>query len=1018
MDEARQQIAGLGAGLGDIGGQAGAGFAGAQAAPLPSLEAPSTYEPATPWEQAGALASRVPRGAVAPVQDVVGRVQRASSGASGGLQGLGLPEGVSDVAGFGAGVLAVPGATAGASVQSAAERAGLPEAELQGDIADILAPVPGTRFGALTRLGKPTLRTAGLAGGPVVGGALGALTAPGENGLPPDADDRLRAAVKGAALGAQLGPDALDLLRSVPYTLSRTPAALGRAGEATEDVLGIRRGQRFRMPTLTPEEQAQRALDRAADDRILEAIRGLWRRGPAGEDAADELRLAALGKGQAGEDAARELLASRGLEDVLPLPSGVAVAPAPAGEGVLGLARRATEPLGARGAQTAGERAFDVAAGTAGGVAGAATADEDATWQERAARGALGASLGALGGANVRQLGRVGRRALRDGEVLGAAAGRTPPPAGGLGSGPTDADPLTKIGTYVDLAQGVPLASLKSLATNALGGFLRTGQRFSQDTLGNVDRRDLGAGEAIGDLLGMARALPDALLQAAGEFGGGISAQGARSTGLSAGGLASRRGFWPKLLTAGTRANVGTDRFWRALNEGGARGRLAARSGGDLRGGAGVDPLDEEVLAEASGRAGDFATFVGPNSPVADAFATAGRWARDPSLPVAQRLFGASIATIAPYVRTPERILLATGKVATDPLTQPVAFLRALKRGDETARREAQGRFLLAAPIMAVAVTDYLNGELRGAPPQNPTERKRQEAQGAQWNTWRGLPTRQLGNFGQAAAGLATGLAAAERGMLRGEDATDVVRDGVNAFSRWALSESYLDDLVRFGTDVAEGRASQALERTGVQALTRPLSPFTTAAAAFDETERAREGTGQELLYNLPGGRFALPERIDPATGGPMRRRGSPGSRYWIGSQGVERSPEGEELARYGISAPEYRAGAEYAGARLTGAQARALQRASGWRSTRPPETPWPARRTSRRTRRGRRSCSGPPWPGPGSRPTSWWVRAWSGRPSKQPGAPGTPSPSTAGWRAPRTRSAGRTIASAGPRAR
>jgi hypothetical protein len=84
------------------------------------------------------------------------------------------------------------------------------------------------------------------------------------------------------------------------------------------------------------------------------------------------------------------------------------------------------------------------------------------------------------------------------------------------------------------------------------------------------------------------------------------------------------------------------------------------------------------------------------------------------------------------------------------------------------------------------------------------------------------------------------------------------------------------------------------------------------------------------LLYNLPGGRFALPPRLDPATGEPLRRKGGPAQRYWIGGQGVETSPEGEELSRYGVNAPVYRAGSEYAGVRQTGEQARALQRASG----------------------------------------------------------------------------------------
>ena len=94
--------------------------------------------------------------------------------------------------------------------------------------------------------------------------------------------------------------------------------------------------------------------------------------------------------------------------------------------------------------------------------------------------------------------------------------------------------------------------------------------------------------------------------------------------------------------------------------------------------------------------------------------------------------------------------------------------------------------------------------------------------------------------------------------------------------------------------------------------------------------ERAREGTGQELLYKLPGGRFALPERIDPTSGQAMRRRGNPLSRYTGVASGSEPSPEGLELNRYGVNAPEWRAGEAYAGMPQTGAQARALTRASG----------------------------------------------------------------------------------------
>jgi hypothetical protein len=60
-----------------------------------------------------------------------------------------------------------------------------------------------------------------------------------------------------------------------------------------------------------------------------------------------------------------------------------------------GITARAMESPFFSPARTAGQAASDIAMGTAGGVAGAATADEDATWQERAGRFAAGAALGA-----------------------------------------------------------------------------------------------------------------------------------------------------------------------------------------------------------------------------------------------------------------------------------------------------------------------------------------------------------------------------------------------------------------------------------------------------------------------------------------------------------------------------------------------------------------------------------------------------------------------------------------------
>ena len=81
-------------------------------------------------------------------------------------------------------------------------------------------------------------------------------------------------------------------------------------------------------------------------------------------------------------------------------------------------------PYGA--ARTGGERAFDVAGGTLGGVAGAATAEEDATWQERAGRFASGAVAGSLVGPTAR--GGLGAAVARsaDRSVTDGTLGITP----------------------------------------------------------------------------------------------------------------------------------------------------------------------------------------------------------------------------------------------------------------------------------------------------------------------------------------------------------------------------------------------------------------------------------------------------------------------------------------------------------------------------------------------------------------------------------------------------------------
>ena len=561
------------------------------------------------------------------------------------------------------------------------------------------------------------------------------------------------------------------------------------------------------------------------------------------------------------------------------------------------------QPYGA--ASTQGERGFDIAAGTAGGVAGASTADEDATWQERAGRFAAGATGASLAGPTLR--GGLGQFARRNGDVFGAAAG-----AAASGT-PTPQGPLTKLGGVTQAAQAAPLLSPTSLTWNALGGVARTAQRFLVDTAGHLDK----PASTVADLAGMGSALPKAWAEARKEFLN-LSPQGATVQGVAPGGLTDSKALWARILTGGTRANSATDKFFRTLNEEGAGTRALSL---------GRSSTEAE---ESATRAGDFSSFLGKNSPIADALVGAGRWANDREQPTAKRLFGAAVAGFAPYVRTPERILSSGIQSATDPVTRPVAFLRALKRGDETAMRDAGGRFVVGSSLAALFANEYFSGALRGDPPSNPTERRKAEANGAQWNTWRGLPLQRIGPVGGAASGVATAIAAGERAVLRGEHPVDLGRDVVNAMGKWVLSNSYLDDLQQFSEDVASGRLAQAAEKQAVNVGTRALSPLTSAVGAFDETERTREGTGEELLYKLPGGRFALPERIDPATGEPVRRKGNALTRYAGLAPGRETSPEGEELARFGVNAPEYRAGKEYQGAPLTGAQARIVQRASG----------------------------------------------------------------------------------------
>ncbi|HXI18278.1 MAG TPA: hypothetical protein VNM48_18085, partial [Chloroflexota bacterium] len=75
-------------------------------------------------------------------------------------------------------------------------------------------------------------------------------------------------------------------------------------------------------------------------------------------------------------------------------------------------------------ATTDGQLAADRAIAAGSGALGAATADEDATWQERAGRGLVGGVVGSMLGAKGRQIGRIGQDAARGFEDAVGVAGR------------------------------------------------------------------------------------------------------------------------------------------------------------------------------------------------------------------------------------------------------------------------------------------------------------------------------------------------------------------------------------------------------------------------------------------------------------------------------------------------------------------------------------------------------------------------------------------------------------------
>jgi hypothetical protein len=771
-----------------------------------------------------------------------------------------------------------------------------------------LAPTPGAIAGnVMSSVAQQGALGLGLPEG--VAGGVGLLA----DVLTPDPGDAARVAARAPGLVAGVE----DLATSAPRFGERVGGALtsslDTAGAALDDaVLGIRRGQRgLRAVRLSPEQAAQRAADGAAEQRIFDAIQRLWRQGPEGEALADDLRFLAVGKGEEGEAAARSLLARKGLGDLLP--PGVIPDATSAQEGLLGAATRATDPFLARGALTGGERAFDLAAGTAGGVAGAATAPDDATWQERAGRAALGASLGALGGANARQLVRRAGSGL-DADVLGAVAGRASDTAdGGLPLGRAASDASQAMGS-------LPLLSVPGLGANFSGGALRTLERV----LGEA--AELRPVDALVDLGGVlkeigpaARRFPEAVRR-----GPTPDAPGVLGPSLGAEDLLSRSGKAPFVATLGTRLNAATDQFWRDLNEAGALG-VAERRG-----------LSSERAAEHVAQAGDFATFGGPNSPVAKQLTKWKSKVSDPTATPAEKSLGFAVQAFAPYVMMPERLLRAAAETVFPGMHAP-ALIQGIRRKDPDAMRQAAGRMLLSSATAYTLWQAAEQGALTGPAPDDQKERKRREALGEEWETialpgGARVPLRYFGAFGQSASAIAAMQDAVASGAATGADLPKLFGAAGNELYKWTLDESYFRDFGRFLKEVNAGRGLQATASTIGAAPGRVIAPLAGVASAIDPYER--ETTETPLggvvgsVASRSGLRMALPERIDPTTGEAQRRSGNVLTRY-LGERGAEETPENAELARHGLSPRTIQDG-KFAGEAQTVDAVRKLRQAYG----------------------------------------------------------------------------------------
>ena len=427
---------------------------------------------------------------------------------------------------------------------------------------------------------------------------------------------------------------------------------------------------------------------------------------------------------------------------------------------------------------------------------------------------------------------------------------------------------------------------------------------------------------------------PSTWKKAGQAFGSGPTPRNPGATGTPGpDSLANAPGRLAQVLTAGTRANASLDEVVRSANEAGARA-VAARRG-----------LSGQALDDFVRQAGDYATITGPNSPVAHALNKAKAWVSEPGSSPAQKTVGYVAQALSGYVSMPERILVAALSSTASPLTGALGLGKAALTRDPTLARKAAGRLIYGSvldyKLAQAAAGDTPGFHVYGPPPRDQALRRELEREGARWDSFvlgdptspdaKVIPTRYAGVFGQQASLIGSLHTAAVLADRKGDTGPIKALRLGNQLLKWTLDESYLSDYADFGAKVQDLGGIQYAVGTaaGIPArLGNIVSGPINASDPYERDTRSYEGFGGIVARTLPGGRYLLPEKIEPTTGEPMRRRGSGWDRYW-GPQGTEQRPEAVELTRLELTPHEFRSG-EYAGVEQTPAALKQVKQTVG----------------------------------------------------------------------------------------